>query len=140
MKLDELLQRHKSVIPSWIPLCYERPLELVRGDGFRAWDSEGNEYLDFCGGIVTTINGHAVPEISGAVKEQADRDLESDPGAAARFMEACRVRGVLVGKGGLKGNAIRIAPPLTVTREAAAEAGDVFEEALAEIQTREKVG
>ena len=55
-------------------------------------------------------------------------------------METCRERGVLVGKGGIKANAIRISPPLTITREAAEEAANVFEETLAEIGTREKVG
>jgi len=77
MNPDELLQRHKSVIPEWISLYYERPLELVRGEGFRVWDSEDNEYLDFFGGIVTTISGHAVPEISGAVRRQADEIFHS---------------------------------------------------------------
>jgi 4-aminobutyrate aminotransferase-like enzyme len=56
---------------------------------------------------------------------------EPDAALAARFMEACRSRGVLVGKGGLKGNVIRISPPLIVTGEAAKEAADVFEAALA---------
>ena len=65
---------------------------------------------------------------------------EPDPQAAARFMQACRERGVLVGKGGIKANTVRVTPPLVVTREAAREAADVFEEALAEIGTREKVG
>jgi 4-aminobutyrate aminotransferase len=64
---------------------------------------------------------------------------ESDPEAAARFLEACRERGVLLGKGGLKANTIRVSPPLIVTRETAGEAADIFEEALAEIGTREKV-
>jgi 4-aminobutyrate aminotransferase len=67
-------------------------------------------------------------------------DGEPDPRAAARFMEACRERGVLVGKGGLKANTIRISPPLTITHEAATQAANVFEEALAEVGTREKVG
>jgi 4-aminobutyrate aminotransferase len=77
MNPDELLQRHKAVLPEWISLYYERPLELVGGDGFKVWDSEGNEYLDFFGGIVTTISGHAVPEISEAVKRQADSIFHS---------------------------------------------------------------
>lgn len=77
MNPDKLRQRHNSVIPEWISLYHERPLELVRGEGFRVWDSEGNEYLDFFGGIVTTISGHAVPEISEAVKEQADKIFHS---------------------------------------------------------------
>jgi 4-aminobutyrate aminotransferase len=74
---DELAARHKAVIPEWIALYYERPMELVRGEGFRVWDSEGNEYLDFFGGIVTTISGHNVPEIVEAVREQAGKILHS---------------------------------------------------------------
>jgi 4-aminobutyrate aminotransferase len=74
---DELRNRHKAVLPEWIALYYERPMELVRGEGFRVWDSEGNEYLDFFGGIVTTISGHNVPEIVEAVREQAGKILHS---------------------------------------------------------------
>src|SRR3712207_6612775 len=70
---DELLRRHRAALPSWTPLYYEKPLQLARGEGFRVWDSEGNEYLDFFGGIVTTISGHAVPEITEAIKSQVDR-------------------------------------------------------------------
>src|SRR5215210_6460398 len=74
---DELLRRHKAALPSWTPLYYEKPLELARGEGFRVWDSEGNEYLDFFGGIVTTISGHAVPEITEAVKSQVEKVLHT---------------------------------------------------------------
>ncbi len=77
MNPEELAARHRAVLPEWIALNYGRPMELVRGEGFKVWDSEGNEYLDFFGGIVTTISGHAVPEISEAVKEQADKIFHS---------------------------------------------------------------
>ncbi|MDQ3864967.1 MAG: aspartate aminotransferase family protein [Actinomycetota bacterium] len=77
MNPDELVARHKAALPEWIALYYERPMELVRGEGFRVWDSEGSEYLDFFGGIVTTISGHAVPEIVEAVREQAGKILHS---------------------------------------------------------------
>jgi 4-aminobutyrate aminotransferase len=77
MNHDELKARHEAVLAQWMPLYYERPIELVRGEGFRVWDSEGNEYLDFFGGIVTTISGHAVPEIVEAVREQAGKILHS---------------------------------------------------------------
>ncbi|MDP8925486.1 MAG: aspartate aminotransferase family protein [Actinomycetota bacterium] len=77
MNPHELWERHKAALPEWIALYYERPIELVRGEGFRVWDSEGNEYLDFFGGIVTTISGHAVPEIVEAVQEQAGRIFHS---------------------------------------------------------------
>src|SRR4028118_1339163 len=77
MNPEELRERHKAVLPEWIALYYERPMELARGEGFRVWDSEGNEYLDFFGGIVTTISGHAVPEIVEAVQEQATKIFHS---------------------------------------------------------------
>ena len=48
--------------------------------------------------------------------------LEPDVAGAAALQEAARDRGVLVGKGGLYGNVVRIAPPLAIT-EAEAEAG-----------------
>jgi 4-aminobutyrate aminotransferase len=65
---------------------------------------------------------------------------EPDPEAAVRLLEACRERGLLVGKGGIKANSIRISPPMIVTREAAEEAAAILEEALAEVAAREKVG
>lgn len=77
MRPEELWDRHKAALPGWMPLYYEQPLELVRGEGFRVWDSEGNEYLDFFGGIVTTISGHAIPEITETIKSQVDKIVHS---------------------------------------------------------------
>jgi 4-aminobutyrate aminotransferase len=77
MKPDELRERHEAVLPGWMPLYYEQPIELVRGEGVRVCDSEGNEYLDFFGGILTTISGHSIPEITEAIKSQADRIFHS---------------------------------------------------------------
>jgi len=77
MRHEELLKRHKSVMPGWVALYYDDPIELSHGEGFRVWDSEGNEYLDFFGGIVTTISGHNIPEIVEAVREQAGKILHS---------------------------------------------------------------
>jgi len=69
----ELLERHRKVIPSWIALYYDEPIELVKGEGTRVWDSSGKEYLDFFGGIVTTISGHAVEQLVQALQEQAGK-------------------------------------------------------------------
>ncbi len=77
MNPEELLKRHKDVIPEWISLYYDEPMELSHGEGFKVWDSEGNEYLDFFGGIVTTISGHNIPEIVEAIREQAGKILHS---------------------------------------------------------------
>lgn len=77
MRPDELLKRHKAVLPGWISLYYDEPIEISHGEGFKVWDSEGNEYLDFFGGIVTTISGHNIPEIVEAVREQAGKVMHS---------------------------------------------------------------
>jgi 4-aminobutyrate aminotransferase len=69
----DLLERHRKVIPNWVALYYREPIELVRGEGTRVWDSSGKEYLDFFGGIVTTISGHAVDKIVDALREQAGK-------------------------------------------------------------------
>ncbi|MGW2569651.1 acetylornithine transaminase [Streptomyces sp. NPDC001537] len=45
-------------------------LPLVRGRGVRVWDAEGNEYLDFLGGIAVNALGHSHPAVVQAVGEQ----------------------------------------------------------------------
>lgn len=74
---DELLARHKAVMPSWLSLLYRHPIELVSGSGCWVTDSDGNTYLDFFGGILTTMTGHAVPEVVDAIRSQAGRILHS---------------------------------------------------------------
>ena len=69
----ELLARHRKVLPSWMALYYSDPIALVNGDGRRVTDAEGVTYLDFFGGILTTMTGYNVPEIVEAVKSQAER-------------------------------------------------------------------
>jgi acetylornithine/N-succinyldiaminopimelate aminotransferase len=49
------------------------PIELVRGEGARVWDAEGNEYLDFLCGISVTSVGHCHPRVVEAVRDQAAR-------------------------------------------------------------------
>jgi acetylornithine/N-succinyldiaminopimelate aminotransferase len=49
------------------------PVEFVRGEGARMWDTEGNEYLDFLCGISVTSLGHCHPRIVAAIHEQAPR-------------------------------------------------------------------
>jgi acetylornithine/N-succinyldiaminopimelate aminotransferase len=47
------------------------PLALVRGEGSRVWDADGNRYLDLIAGIAVSALGHAHPAIVAAVTEQA---------------------------------------------------------------------
>ena len=73
----DLLERHRAVLPSWLALYYEQPIALVDGDGRRVVDAEGNEYLDFFGGILTTMTGYRTPEVVQAIREQAGRMLHT---------------------------------------------------------------
>jgi len=50
-----------------------QPIVLERGEGSRVWDSEGNEYLDFVGGLAVTSLGHAHHVVSAAAAAQAEQ-------------------------------------------------------------------
>ncbi|WP_329222332.1 aspartate aminotransferase family protein [Streptomyces sp. NBC_01485] len=71
--MSDLYDRHRSVLPDWLALYYEDPLEITHGEGRHVWDADGNKYLDFFGGILTTMTAHALPEVTKAVSEQAGR-------------------------------------------------------------------
>ncbi|HZM40282.1 MAG TPA: aspartate aminotransferase family protein [Acidimicrobiales bacterium] len=71
----ELLSRHRAVIPSWIALLYDQPIEICSGRGRRVTDGEGRSYLDFFGGILTNSIGYDVAEISDAVRRQVDSGI-----------------------------------------------------------------
>ncbi|MEU7108516.1 aspartate aminotransferase family protein [Streptomyces sp. NPDC046215] len=64
-------------MPEWLSLYYREPLELTHGEGRHVWDTEGRRYLDFFGGILTTMTAHALPEVTKAVAEQAGRILHT---------------------------------------------------------------
>ena len=55
----------------WMMQTYARmPVQFVRGEGARLWDSEGNAYLDFLAGISVCSVGHCHPAVVEAVREQ----------------------------------------------------------------------
>ncbi|MFC1419478.1 aspartate aminotransferase family protein [Streptacidiphilus cavernicola] len=74
---SELIHRHRTVTPSWLATYYAQPIELTHGEGRHVWDSQGNRYLDFFGGILTTMTAHAQPDVAKAVAEQAGRILHN---------------------------------------------------------------
>ncbi|MBB4984472.1 MULTISPECIES: aspartate aminotransferase family protein [Streptomyces] len=75
--MRSLHDRHKAVIPDWVALYYRDPIEITHGEGRHVWDAEGRKYLDFFGGILTTMTAHALPEVTKAVAEQAGRIIHS---------------------------------------------------------------
>ena len=67
MKIAELQELESR----WVMQTYPRaPVEFVRGEGARLWDSEGKEHLDFLAGISVCSVGHCHPAVVEAVREQ----------------------------------------------------------------------
>jgi len=64
-------------MPSWLALYYDEPIAIDRGEGRTVWDLEGNEYLDFFGGILTTMTAYSLPEVTAAINEQAAKVLHT---------------------------------------------------------------
>ncbi len=61
-----------SLYADYVMPTYGRfDLDIARGSGCRVWDFEGKEYLDFGAGIAVCSLGHAHPEVTKAVAEQA---------------------------------------------------------------------
>jgi adenosylmethionine-8-amino-7-oxononanoate aminotransferase len=46
---------------------------ISHGEGCYLYDTEGNRYLDACGGAMVVNLGHGIPEIARAMQEQASR-------------------------------------------------------------------
>ncbi len=76
-KKAEILQKQKEYLFPNHLLYYTDPLPLDRGEGLKVWDVEGNEYLDFFAGILTTSVGHNRPEVTQRVREQTEKLIHS---------------------------------------------------------------
>jgi acetylornithine/N-succinyldiaminopimelate aminotransferase len=70
VSLEQLQQLERDAL---IPTYARNPVEFVRGEGTRLWDSDGEEYLDFLAGISVVQLGHSHPAVVWAVREQAER-------------------------------------------------------------------
>jgi len=75
-KSQSLLARAERVIPGGVnsPVRAFRavggtPPFIVRGEGARMWDADGNCYLDYIGSWGPLLLGHAHPEVLSAVEE-----------------------------------------------------------------------
>jgi 4-aminobutyrate aminotransferase len=74
---EDLYARTRATLPAWLAIYYEQPIAIDHGEGRYVWDLEGNRYLDFFGGILTTMTGYSVPEVTEAIKEQAGKVLHT---------------------------------------------------------------
>jgi 4-aminobutyrate aminotransferase-like enzyme len=69
MGTEALLERRYRVIGRNSPLFYDRPLNLVRGEGVWVYDAEGRRYLDAYNNVPHV--GHCHPHVVGALAGQA---------------------------------------------------------------------
>ena len=77
MNSDEVRSKHDTYLWPCTANYYGKPVAIAEGRGTRVTDLDGQQYLDFFGGILTTSIGHSVPEINQAIHAQVDRVLHT---------------------------------------------------------------
>jgi 4-aminobutyrate aminotransferase-like enzyme len=68
-RLRDLVERRRAVLGPGYRLFYERPVEVVRGEGVHLYDADGVEYLDAYNNVPCV--GHAHPRVVEAIARQA---------------------------------------------------------------------
>jgi alanine-glyoxylate transaminase/(R)-3-amino-2-methylpropionate-pyruvate transaminase len=91
----------------------------------------GLEKLKARHNIIGDVRGKGLMLGVELVKDRATK--EPAKAECAQVVEKCRDLGLLVGKGGLRGQTIRIAPPMSLTRPGADFMLDVLDTALASL-------
>lgn len=71
----DLLARRKAAVPRG-PFNVA-PIFVARALGSRVWDTDGRDYLDFCGGIGTLNVGHNHPAVVDAIRTQSQTLIHS---------------------------------------------------------------
>jgi len=96
-----------------------------------AYYREGLESLKEKHELVGDVRGMGLLQAIELVKDRVTK--EPAPEATNQFMEECRKRGLIVGKGGLFANVIRTSPPLNIGKSDVDEAIRIMDEALVAI-------
>src|ERR1700724_1535122 len=71
-KEEIILANRDHLLPS-VFHYYKEPLVVSHAKDQYVWDADGNQYLDFFGGIVTISIGHCNEEVNGKLHAQIDR-------------------------------------------------------------------
>lgn len=87
-RTNETVSAYRELFFPCAPPLYEEPLVLVEGRGAQVYDSDGNEYLDFFSGILTTSLGHCHPEVVERVREQVGKLGHT----STLYLNECQVR------------------------------------------------
>jgi 4-aminobutyrate aminotransferase len=93
---------------------------------------QGLEALREKHSLIGDVRGMGLMQGLELVKDRITKAPATE--ATAQLMERTRANGLLVGKGGLYGNVIRISPPLNITKGDADVAIGILDRSLAEIE------
>jgi 4-aminobutyrate aminotransferase-like enzyme len=72
MTKEEIILANKEFLFPAIFHYFQEPLVVARAKDQYVWDADGNQYLDFFGGIVTVSVGHCNDQVNAKVKQQLD--------------------------------------------------------------------
>jgi len=75
MNKDEILLAGQQYLFPAVFHYFKQPLVVERAKDQYVYDADGNQYLDFFGGIVTVSVGHGNPRVNARVREQLDKYL-----------------------------------------------------------------
>src|ERR1700750_2930309 len=73
MDKQEVVLAQKEFLFPAVFHYYKEPLVVTRAKDQYVWDADGNQYLDFFGGIVTISVGHCNETVNARVAEQMAR-------------------------------------------------------------------
>jgi 4-aminobutyrate aminotransferase len=72
MTKDEIILANKEFLFPAVFHYFQEPLVIARAKDQYVWDADGNQYLDFFGGIVTVSVGHCNEQVNAKVHKQLD--------------------------------------------------------------------
>jgi 4-aminobutyrate aminotransferase-like enzyme len=72
MTKDEIILANKEFLFPCVFHFYKEPLVVARAKNQYVWDADGNQYLDFFGGIVTVSVGHCNDQVNAKIHKQVD--------------------------------------------------------------------
>src|SRR4051812_7856608 len=72
MTKDEIIIAQKEFLFPSVFHYYKDPLVVTHAKNQYVWDADGNQYLDFFGGIVTVSVGHCNDQVNAKVHQQLD--------------------------------------------------------------------
>src|SRR5262245_26257889 len=73
MTKDEIILAHKEFLFPAVFHYYKEPMVVTRAKDQYVWDADGNQYLDFFGGILTVSVGHCNDKVNAKVHVQVDK-------------------------------------------------------------------